>query len=263
MKQTVCITGAGSGIGKATAFALAQKGYIVLATTETQDQATTLTQEADKKDISLTVWKLDVTDSNDQKTLQDKHIDVMIHNAGIAFTGSLVDIPVEKVRQNFEVNLFAILEINKIILPAMLKRKSGKIIAISSIAGRLPLPFFAPYGMTKFALSTGIYDLHKELKSIDSGVSVSVVEPGAYHTGFNQQMVESRREWMDKESPFYASHEERLAKDLKQFETIEVKSLNSIVDAIVRATTDKNAKFRYSTPWWQVWGVQLLRILGI
>lgn len=263
--STICITGAGSGIGKATAFALANKGHTVLATTETEAQAESLRALVQEQSLesTLSVWKLNVTDLEDRETLRDTHIDVMIHNAGVAFTGSLLDVPVSIIKNNFEVNLFAILELNKIILPPMIARKSGRVIAISSIAGRIPLPFFGPYGMTKFALSTAMFDLRKELKAVDSGVHVSVVEPGAYHTGFNQQMVESRREFMTPESPFAASHEQRLEKDLKQFDFIEEKKLDSIVDAIVQAATVKNPRFRYSRPYIQAWGVRVLRMFGI
>ncbi len=261
----ICITGAASGIGKATAFALAQKGHTILATTETEAQAESLQSLVQEQSLEsmVSVWKLDVTNSEDRETLREKHIDVMIHNAGVAFTGSLLDVPVSIIKQNFEVNLFAILEINKIILPPMIERRSGRVIAISSIAGRVPLPFFAPYGMTKFALSTAMFDQRKELEAIESGVSVSVVEPGAYHTGFNQQMVESRQEFMSPDSPFAASHEKRLEKDLKQFDLIEEKKLDSIVDAIVHASTVKNPRFRYSRPYLQAWGVRVLRMFGL
>ncbi len=261
--SNVCITGAGSGIGKATAFALAKQGHTVFAPTETQTQAEALEQESKDQNLELVIWKLDVTNSEDRETLRDKEIEVMIHNAGIAYTGSLVDVPVSKIRENFEVNLFAIWEINQIILPQMLSRDTGRIIAISSIAGRIPLPFFASYGMTKFALSAGMYDLYKELKTIHSQVSVSVVEPGAYHTGFNQRMVTSRREYIEPDSPFYSEMEQGIIKDLKQFDFIEERKLDSIVDAIVRAATVKNPRFRYSRPYLQAWGVQLLRVLGV
>lgn len=260
-KPTILITGAATGIGRATVEKLLNlEKYHLIAAVETEEQEKLMTKEKGSGDIEII--KLDVTLSKDREKLIDKEIDIMIHNAGIGYTGSLYDVPIEKIRHNFEVNLFAILEINKLILPNMVKRGSGRVIAISSIAGRIPLPFFGPYNMTKYALSVGMEDLRNELADIDSGVHVSVVEPGAYHTGFNQRMVESRREYTGKDSPFYQGCEKRIEKDLKQFEFIEVKKLDSIVRQIVKAVEDNNPKLRYTAPWWQVMGVQFLRIFG-
>jgi short-subunit dehydrogenase len=259
-KQTILITGAATGIGRATLERLLMRGkYHLIAAVETAEQLKLLNKE---ENTDVEILKLDVTQPKDRDVLMEKNIDILIHNAGVGYTGSLYDVPLEKIRHNFEVNLFGILEINKLLLPKMVERGRGRIIAISSIAGRIPLPFFGPYNMTKYALSVGMEDLRNELESIESGVSVSVVEPGAYHTGFNQQMVETRREYTQKDSPFYPGLEKRIQKDLKQFELLEVKNLDSIVRQIVKAIEDDKPKFRYTAPWWQSLGVQLLRIFG-
>ena len=260
-KQTILITGAATGIGRATFERLLESGnYQLIAAVETTDQQMKMNKEI--KDPSIEIIKLDVTLPEDREFIKEREIEIIIHNAGVGYTGSLYDVPIDKVRHNFEVNLFSILEMNKLLLPKMVKRGNGRIIAISSIAGRIPLPFFGSYNMTKYALSVGMEDLRKELKSIDSGVSVSVVEPGAYHTGFNQQMVDTRREYTDKDSPFYPILEKRIKKDLRQFEQLEIKDLHSIVRQIVKAVEDPEPKFRYTAPWWQSLGVQVLRIFG-
>ena len=259
--KTILITGAATGIGRETLEKLLLQGkYHLIAAVETVEQQEAMSKEEGSADVEI--LKLDVTQTKDREVLIDKDIDIVIHNAGVGYTGSLYDVPIEKVRHNFEVNLFGILEINKLLLPKMIERGSGRIIAISSIAGRIPLPFFGSYNMTKYALSVGMEDLRKELESIDSRISVSVVEPGAYHTGFNQQMVETRREYTSENSPFYESLEKGIKKDLKQFELLEVKNLDSIVKQIVKAVEDDNPKFRYTAPWWQSVGVRLLRIFG-
>lgn len=260
-KPTILITGAATGIGRATFEVLqASEKYQLIAAVETTEQQMQMNKEVN--DPSVEIIKLDVTLPEDREVLKDKTIDSVIHNAGVGYTGSLYDVPMDKVRHNFEVNLFSILEMNKLLLPQMVERGSGRIIAISSIAGRIPLPFFGSYNMTKYALSVGMEDLRKELQSINSGVTVSVVEPGAYHTGFNQQMVETRREYTPKDSPFYSTLEKTIGKDLRQFQMLEVKTLNSIVKQIIKAVEDPKPKFRYTAPWWQVMGVQLLRIFG-
>lgn len=260
-KQTILITGAATGIGRATFETLSQSGkYHLIAAVETTGQQMEMNHAV--KDTSVEIMKLDVTLPQDRENIADKHVDIIIHNAGVGYTGSLYDVPMEKVRHNFEVNLFGILELNKLLLPKMVERGNGRIIAISSIAGRIPMPFFGSYNMTKYAVSVGMEDLRKELESIKSGVYVSVVEPGAYHTGFNQQMVETRREYTTEDSPFYHNLEKGIKRDLKQFEFLEVKNLDSIVKQIIKAIEDDNPKFRYTAPWWQVMGVQILRIFG-
>lgn len=262
--ETVLITGAGSGIGKATALDLQGQGYYVLATTETTEQAQQFQQESTEEQRSnLDIFPLDITSPQEREQVKNYDIDIVIHNAGVGYTGSLADIPVSYIRHNFEVNLFAIFELNALILPQLIAKDVGKIIAISSIAGRIPLPFFGAYNMTKHALSVGMYDLRAELKRLGSNVSVSVIEPGAYHTGFNQAMIQSRQEWMS-ESAVTKTFEPQLTQSqLDQFEKFETQRLNGLVRCIRKTVQRSQPRFRVSAPWWQAWGVHILRIMGI
>jgi short-subunit dehydrogenase len=203
MKKTILITGAGTGIGRDAAFALAGRGHRVLATTFSLAQAAELRAEAVRRNVVLEVHKLDITDAADRAQVLDWPVDVLINNAGMGESGSLAEVDMERIRRVFEVNVFATLALTQLALRGMIERRSGTVLFVSSIAGRLPMPFLMPYSMTKFALSAAAAGLREEMDQLGKGVQVAVIEPGAIHTGFNQQMSESKYAWMDEKSYFY------------------------------------------------------------
>jgi len=234
--KTILITGSGSGFGKAAALALAGRGHHVLATTHTDSDAKKLQKIATQKHLNLHSFVLDVTKPADHKKIMDYDIDVLINNAGMGETGSLAEIPVDKIRNNFEVNLFGPLELTQLALAKMIKKDTGTIIFISSLLGRITSPFFGPYSMTKFALSSGAEMLRNEIKEITKNVHVVVVEPGAYHTGFNQKMMNKKYEWMQENSYFF--------------------------DQKNQMKTSETNRFHYTAPWWQAFFVRIIRMLG-
>jgi NAD(P)-dependent dehydrogenase (short-subunit alcohol dehydrogenase family) len=188
MSATVMITGAGSGFGKGAALALAERGHRVIATTESEEQATALRTEAP----GLTVEKLDIT-SDDVAIAADWDIDVLINNAGAGQTGPLADVPLDRVRRLFDVNVFGTLAVTQAVLPRMVAKGSGRIIIMSSISGVLSAPAFGPYSMTKHALEAMGKAMRTELA--DQGVDVCLINPGPYLTGFNDRMADSMWEW--------------------------------------------------------------------
>lgn len=190
---TILITGAGSGLGKLAALALVARGHRVIATTETDEQADALRVEAP----GLTVERLDVTTSDVDKARQWQ-IDVLVDNAGVGETGPLADVPLTRVRRLFEINVFGTLAVTQAVLEGMVARGHGRIIIMSSIAGVVPAPSFGPYSMTKFALEAMGRTLRSELAPL--GVDVTLVNPGPYQTGFNDQMVHTMWEWFDDQS---------------------------------------------------------------
>jgi len=189
MQKSILITGAGSGFGKGAAIALAKKGHKVIATTETVEQADAMRNEAPQ----LQVEKLDITSSDDIAKAAKFEVDVLINNAGAGQTGPLADVPMQRVRHLFEVNVFGTLAITQAILPKMAARGNGRIIIVSSIAGVLAGPSFGPYSMTKHALEAMGKTLRAELAS--SGIDVTLINPGPYNTGFNDRMAASMWEW--------------------------------------------------------------------
>ena len=191
--KNVLITGAGSGFGKLTSVALVERGHQVIATTETEDQASELRREVP----SLRVEKLDIT-TDDVDKVHDWPIDVLVNNAGVGETGPLADVPMDRVRRLFEVNVFGTLKVTQAVLVDMVPRRSGRIIIMSSIAGVLAAPAFGPYSMTKYALEAMGKSMRGELAPL--GIDVTLINPGPYLTGFNDRMAQSMWEWFNEQS---------------------------------------------------------------
>jgi NAD(P)-dependent dehydrogenase (short-subunit alcohol dehydrogenase family) len=191
--KNVLITGAGSGFGKLASVALVERGHQVIATTETEDQASELRREVP----SLRVEKLDIT-TDDVDKVHDWPIDVLVNNAGVGETGPLADVPMDRVRRLFEVNVFGTLKVTQAVLVDMVPRRSGRIIIMSSIAGVLAAPAFGPYSMTKYALEAMGKSMRGELAPL--GIDVTLINPGPYLTGFNDRMAQSMWEWFNEQS---------------------------------------------------------------
>lgn len=189
MNKNVMITGAGSGFGKQASIALAARGHHVIATTETDEQAEALRSEAPQ----LTVERVDITSGEDVAKVADWEIDVLINNAGAGQTGPMADVPMERVRRLFDVNVFGTLAVTQHVLKGMVARGSGRVIIMSSIAGVMVGPTFGPYAMTKHALEAMGKAMRTELAPL--GIDVTLLNPGPYQTGFNDRMADSMWEW--------------------------------------------------------------------
>lgn len=263
MKKTILITGAGTGIGLDSAWALAARGHRVLATTFDGLQAQALKAQALARGVTLEVFKLDITSEKDRQQILSLELDVLINNAAVGESGSLAEVEVDRIRKVFEVNLFSTLALTQLALRGMIARQRGTVVFISSIAGRVPVPFLMPYSMSKFALSAAAAGLRSELAQLNCHVQVSVVEPGAIRTGFNQAMTHRKYEWMALGS-YFAAHIERLkAEEARTFGLFEARSTRSIVAQIVKASEASRPKLRYVAPWIQGLGVRFARIMGV
>ena len=193
MSKTIMITGAGSGFGRLAALELASRGHHVIATTETEEQAAALRAESPQ----LQVEKLDITTADVDK-VHAWDIDVLINNAGAGQTGPIADVPLERLRYLFEVNVFGTMSVTQAVLKEMVAKKSGRIIIMSSIAGVLSAPAFGPYSMTKHALEAMGKAMRGELAPL--GIDVTLINPGPYLTGFNDRMADSMWEWFGDQS---------------------------------------------------------------
>jgi short-subunit dehydrogenase len=139
-----------------------------------------------------------VTSASDVAALGTLEVDVLVNNAGAGQTGPLADVPMERVRRLFEVNVFGTLAVTQALVPQMVGRGRGRVIIVSSIAGVVCGPGFGPYSMTKHALEAMGKSLRAELAS--QGVDVTLLNPGPYATGFNDTMAASMWEWFGESS---------------------------------------------------------------
>ena len=234
--KTVLITGAGTGFGRGAALALAARGHHVIASTETEEQAVALRAEAPQ----LQVEKVDIT-TDDVKKVAQWNVDVLINNAGFGQTGPLADVPEAIVRKVFDVNVFGTLRMTQATLPQMVKRGTGRVIIVSSIAGVLAGPAFGPYSMSKFALEAMGKTLRGEL--FGQGIDVCLLNPGPYLTGFNDRMADSMWDWFGDDSVSAGSTD--LFKMMRSMVTEGQMDPQEVVDVMVElveaeSTTENN-----------------------
>lgn len=261
--KTILITGAGTGIGRDAALALAARGHQVIATTFNDEQASVLKTQGAASGYSLDAFKLDITIAADREKVLPLQIDVLINNAAIGESGSLAEVDVDRIRRAFEVNVFATLELTQLVLRGMIAREMGTVLFVSSIAGRIPMPFLMPYSMTKFALSAAGAGLRAEMDQLRKNIHIALIEPGAIHTGFNQAMVERKYDWMGADS-YFSKHADRLkSEERRTFAFLEAKDTRSIVAKLVQASEAKRPRLRYVAPWAQGAMVRLARIFGV
>lgn len=197
MSKTIFITGAGHGFGKGTALGLARAGHEVIASAQIWPQVWDLRCEAKGQALELEVIKLDLRDKIDRQHALTYDIDILVNNAGIMEGGAMAEIPVERVRESFETNVFSHLELTQGFVRKMIKQGHGKIIWISSVAGILKAPFGGTYCATKHAIEAIAWAMREELKPY--GIKVATINPGAYRTGFNDTGVETVYQWYNSE----------------------------------------------------------------
>lgn len=198
MTKTILITGAATGLGKGTAIGLAQAGHKVIATVENWPQVTQLRADADAAGVDLVVEKLDYLQPDDHDTVLRKYgeeVDIAVLNAATGQTGPIAEVPVDRIRQVFEVNVFNTLELAQRFAAIFVKRGSGKIVFTSSIAGFWILPYLAPYVASKHALEAIAQLMRLELEG--TGVQVSTINPGPFRTGFNDRMYDTVDQWFE------------------------------------------------------------------
>ena len=195
MPKKILITGASSGFGQGTAIELARRGHHVVATAETWPQVRGLRSDAKAAGVELEVIKLNLLNAIDIDHAATYDPDVIVLNAGVMESGSIIDIPMERVRESFEINVFGHMRLAQAIVPKMVSRKAGKVVWMSSMGGLLVIPFVGVYCATKHAIEAIASAMRAELAP--HGVKVATVNPGLFGTGFNDTGAESHVQWYD------------------------------------------------------------------
>jgi NADP-dependent 3-hydroxy acid dehydrogenase YdfG len=187
MSKTVLITGTSNGFGKDAAKTLAEAGYHVFATMRDMNGRNRAAAD-ELRSKGIEVLELDVTNDasvnaafNALYSKSGSKVDVLINNAGLFAQGISETYTPEQVREMFDVNVFGIQRVIRAALPEMRKRKSGLVINIGSILGRVTIPFIGLYGASKFAVEALTESYRYELSQL--GVDVVLVQPSAYPTG--------------------------------------------------------------------------------
>lgn len=248
-QKRILITGAGTGIGRAAALALAARGHTVYATTVSEVQANEINSLAVPR---LQAFKLDVTCVQDcQQVAAMERLDVLINNAGVGYSGSLAEIDLDLVRRNFEINCVCSLRLSQIALRKMIPAKKGTVMFVSSIGGRIPFPFVGSYCMTKYALEAAGEALRAEMDHLGANIKVCLIEPGPYSTGFNQSIMGNKFAWMKEQGRSYWTQEQVAAlekSDAEQLKALESTDLSTITDQIVLACEAVEPNIRYAAP---------------
>ncbi|KUP09722.1 short-chain dehydrogenase [Bacillus coahuilensis m2-6] len=198
--KRIFITGTGSGLGRGAAIGLAKKGHHVIATTELTSQKTDLIREAEELGLEMDIFKLDITNQRDREEILKREFDIFVANAAINEGGPLAEVPMDRFRALFEVNVFATLETVQLAAKKLVQKKNGKIIFMSSMAGISATPYVGPYTATKHAIEGIAQTMRSELEEL--GVQVATINPGAFETGFNKRSAEEKWKWFDESKHF-------------------------------------------------------------
>jgi len=256
----VLITGATSGIGNEIASQLLKKGYFVYLCVHSDNQVK-MVKDKYKDNNHLCCFKLDITSEEDRNLLNELDIDILINNAAICEGGSVAEIPMNVVRNNFEVNVFSTFELVQLVLKKMIEKNKGRIIVIGSLAGLIPMSFIGSYCATKAAVISMTTCLKKEIELLNSNVKIVLIEPGLYYTGFNHVMFENKYDRMDESSYFYNYIPYLQNKEEKMLKLFECKKLDGIVKKVVKACEKENPSFIYRAPFYQVLAAKIYMLL--
>lgn len=239
MRKTICITGASSGIGRATALHFQKQGWNVLATMRSPENETELT-----KLDHVRVERLDVLDlSSIQNAIQKgiEHfgkIDALVNNAGYGAYGPLETFPREHIAKQFNTNVLGLLDVTRAVIPHFRERSEGVILNISSIGGQMSFALGSLYHGTKFAVEGISESLHYEMAEI--GVQVKLIEPGFIATDFGGRSF-------DFQAGDQAAYQALIGALMKQWQNPEntVSQPELVAEVIYQAATDGKSQLRY------------------
>jgi len=247
-RLTVLVTGASSGIGRATATEFARQGHLVFAAARREEVLAGLAATSP----NIQPVGLDVTDEGSVHRAWAKieaatggaGVDVLVNNAGFALAGPVEILGAPQVQRQFATNVFGLLTVTRAVLPAMRARKSGRIINLSSLVGRTTFPSMGVYGATKYAVEALSDALRQEVAGF--GIKVVIIEPGFVATnigqaadanaGAGQEIPQAYADMVARGSRYLAA---QIAKGIAP---------EQVAATIVKAAQQPNPRLRYVVP---------------
>jgi NAD(P)-dependent dehydrogenase (short-subunit alcohol dehydrogenase family) len=241
--KVALVTGGSSGIGEATALKLHELGYTTYAAARRVQRMDHLTKSG------IRTLAMDVTDEESMQSgvkqiiAEEGRIDVLVNNAGYGSYGALEDVPLSEARSQFEVNVFGAARLTQLILPHMRGQRSGTIINITSMGGKIYTPLGGWYHATKFALEALSDCLRLEVKPF--GINVVVIEPGGIQTEWGGIAAGKLKE-ASSDGP-YARQADAAASSLSSEANARRSSPPTVIaDTIGKAVTARRPRTRYA-----------------
>lgn len=251
-QQVAVVTGSSSGIGFETSLLLARNGIYTYATMRNQSKSEEILANARKDNLPLKTLHLDVTNEKSildaiKKIIAEKgRIDILVNNAGYSLLGPLEQLQINEIKEEFETNFFGIIKLIQSVLPTMRKQRYGRMINISSLAGRIGFPFSSAYVSSKFALEGLTESLGYEIQNF--GIHVILIEPGVIRTNFLNSMklgknVITPQNDSNINSPYTEMIQKRISAFKPRFE--KGSSPIEVAEVVLEAATSQDPKPRY------------------
>ncbi len=244
--QTVVITGASSGIGRVSALHLAERGYTVIGTSRELGRLEGLFDDAEGRGLRVFGVELDVNSARSVDSVMPElisqfgEIHALVNNAGFGVWGPVESLTMTELKSQFEANFFGAVRMIWATLPEMVSRRSGRIVNISSVLGRIGTPFNGAYVSSKYALEGLSESLRAELRPF--GVQVSLVEPGWFETDFQKNQIRAAR--ADDPALAYARHIRSYSESHERFEWFAGDPVR-VARVIEHALSARRPSFRY------------------
>lgn len=240
--SVVLITGASSGIGYQTAALMAEKGYVVYGAARRVEKIAALA------DVGVNALPLDITDETSILHLvqavieKEGRIDLLINNAGYGSYGAIENVPISEAKRQFEVNLFGLAKLVQLVLPYMRHQGAGRILNVSSMAGRVTTYFGAWYHATKYALEAFSDALRME--TAPYGIDVVLIEPGGIKTDWGL-IAADHLSTTSKGTVYEKEANATAARMKKMYTSVQLTDPAVIAQTIMKASESHRPKTRY------------------
>ena len=247
-ESVAVVTGSSSGNGFETSLLLAKNRFYTYATMRNLEKSARIKEIAKKDSLPIEVLQLDVTDD---KSVTDAinvisnrqgRIDVLVNNAGYEQHGPVEELSMEEIKTQFETNFFGAVRVMKAVLPMMRKQRSGTIVNVSSIGGKIGVPLNSAYVGSKFALEGFSESMKYELEGF--GIKVILIEPGAVNTNYLENSRQAEKA-MNPDSP-YAELSKMVSEGVRErFKETSSSSPTQVAEVILTAIKSEKPNTRY------------------